>query len=69
MTNFTPDPNGYISLTRDGKGFQAILEHQGFVIASYTAKNKKELMKKILIDGAISLPSHAVWLGRELERL
>ena len=67
--DFVPDPNGHIALSKDGDVYVAVLEDDGFQIASFRNRDKDELARMILADDWISLASHAVWLGREIERI
>ena len=67
--DFEPDPNGHIALTKDGDFYEAVLEDDGFQIAKFRHWEKDELVRMILMDDWISLVSHAVWLGREIERI
>jgi thymidylate synthase len=67
------DPNGYfvVSTGVDAKGKPVIVaEHRygGVLIKRYEAERAEMIEHEVAADMAISLISHAMWLGRELTR-
>lgn len=64
------DPNGHFALSIDEQRGSIIAEHiyEGILIARYEGKHAEEIEAQISADMAVSLVSHAMWLGRELAR-
>jgi thymidylate synthase len=62
------DPHGYFVVTIDERSDKIIAEHRtsGLLIKRYEARKAATLAHRIMQDMAVSLPSHALWLGREL---
>lgn len=64
------DPCGYFEVTADhGRGLiVAQHRHDGKAIATYEGKTAVEIERQIARDCAVSLVSHAMFIGRELHR-
>jgi hypothetical protein len=64
------DPNGYFVVSVDGREGCIVAEHRfgGVLIKRYSGKRADALASEIAADMAVSLVSHALWLGRELAR-
>lgn len=64
------DPHGYFRVTVDKAQGLIVAEHlyQGVVIKQYRANRGSRIEQQIAADMAVSVPSHAMWLGRELAR-
>ncbi len=68
------DPNGYfvVSTDDDGNGGRGelIVEHRidGLLLKRYTGHRAGDLGREIAADMAVSLVSHAIWLGGELQK-
>ncbi len=62
------DPNGYFRVTVDEQDWQIVAEHwySGLLIKRYTGDRAAKVERKIIGDMAVSLVSHAMWLGGEL---
>ena len=62
------DPNGEFQVTVDRDQGLIIAQHsyQGQVINTYSGKKAEELEREISRDNAVSIISHALYLGREL---
>ena len=62
------DPNGYFIVTVDEADGVIVAEHryQGVLIKTYRADRGAKIERAIAADMAVSLVSHAMWLGREL---
>lgn len=62
------DPHGYFRVTVDAEAGEIVAEHcfDGLVIKQYRAASAAKIERQIIADMAVSLPSHALWLGREL---
>jgi thymidylate synthase len=62
------DPNGYFVLTVDDEADCIVAEHRfgGLLIKTYRSDRAAALEREIIGDMAVSLVSHAMWLGREL---
>lgn len=66
---FRPDPNGYFTFTTDGDDM--VVQHMaaGEVINTYRGRRAEDIETQIARDCAVSLLSHALYVGRELARL
>lgn len=64
------DPNGYFVVSVDGQKGCIVAEHRfrGVLIKRYSGERADRLANEISGDMAVSLASHALWLGRELAR-
>lgn len=64
------DPNGYFVVTLDKQAREIVVEHrfEGILIKRYSGRRAGEIANRIAGDMAVSLPSHALWLGAELAR-
>ena len=64
------DPNGYFIVSIDQERGLVIAEHryQGVLVRRYEAERAVTIERQVAADMAISLVSHALWLGRELAR-
>lgn len=62
------DPNGYFRVTVDEADWQIVAEHwfSGLLIKRYKGDRAAKVERKIIGDMAVSLVSHAMWLGGEL---
>jgi len=62
------DPNGYFQLTVDPNAKEIVAEHcyDGLVLSQYRAATAAKIERQIIGDMAVGLPSHALWLGRQL---
>lgn len=62
------DPNGYFVVTIDEKEGCIVAEHRfaGLLIKRYKSDRAARIEREVSADMAISLVSHALWLGREL---
>jgi len=64
------DPNGSFAITVDKSAWELVVEHQhnGMVIHQYRGKSAEEIERQLARDCALSVISHALYLGRELAR-
>jgi thymidylate synthase len=64
------DPNGYFVVSVDEQEGLLVAEHRfrGVLIKRYRGERADALTSEIAGDMAVSLVSHALWLGRELAR-
>lgn len=64
------DPRGYFEVTTDEQTREIVAEHkyQRLTIKEYRGASSEELLGKIAADCAVSVASHALWLGREVGR-
>ena len=64
------DPHGYFVVSVDERGHRIVVEHRfgGVLVKRYTGRHADALANEIGGDMAVSLVSHALWLGRELAR-
>lgn len=64
------DPNGVFTVTFDKEVQELIVEHsfEGMRIGEYRGKSAEEIELQLARDGALSVISHALYLGRELAR-
>ncbi len=64
------DPNGYFAISVDHARRCIVAEHRasGVLIKRYEGARADRLAREISADMAVSLVSHALWLGRELAR-
>lgn len=62
------DPNGYFVVTVDQGQGKIVAEHRfgGVLVKRYEADRAVTIEREVAADMAISLVSHAMWLGREL---
>jgi thymidylate synthase (methanogen type) len=62
------DPNGYFVVSVDQERGVIVAEHRfgGVLIKRYEAERAVTIEREVSADMAISLVSHAMWLGREL---
>jgi thymidylate synthase (methanogen type) len=62
------DPNGYFIVTIDEEEDEIVAEHRygGLLVKQYRANRAAKIERQVIGDMAVSLPSHALWLGREL---
>jgi Thymidylate synthase len=64
------DPNGYFVVSIDEERGCIVAEHryEGVLLKRYEAERAQTIERQVAADMAISLVSHAMWLGRELTR-
>ena len=64
------DPHGYFVLSVDREAGEIVAEHRygGVLVKRYSAQRAVTIEQEVAADMAISLVSHAMWLGRELTR-
>lgn len=64
------DPNGYFMVSIDAEAGALIAEHryEGLLVKTYRAARAETIMHEVAADMAVSLVSHALWLGGELRR-
>jgi thymidylate synthase len=64
------DPNGYFVVSVDKQQGRIVAEHRfgGVLVKRYSGERAGALANEIAGDMAVSHVSHALWLGRELER-
>lgn len=64
------DPHGYFVVSADRDRGLIVADHrfEGVLIKRYEAARGVTIEQEIAADMAVSLPSHAMWLGRELAR-
>lgn len=62
------DPNGYFIVTADRERGCLVAEHRfgGVLVKRYEGERAVAIEREIAADMAVSLVSHALWLGREL---
>jgi thymidylate synthase len=62
------DPNGYFVVTVDGEAGEIVAEHRygGLLVKQYRSDRASKIERQVIGDMAVSLVSHALWLGREL---
>jgi hypothetical protein len=62
------DPNGYFVVTADRERGLVVAEHRfgGILVKRYEAERAVSIEQQVSADMAVSLVSHAMWLGREL---
>ena len=62
------DPNGYFVVTVDQEAAEIVAEHRygGLLVKQYRGDKAAKIEREIIGDMAVSLVSHAIWLGREL---
>ncbi|WP_028065048.1 thymidylate synthase [Solirubrobacter soli] len=60
------DPNGYFVVSLDGDEILAEHRFEGALIKQYRSDRADRIAHAIAADMAVSLPSHGLWLGREL---
>jgi hypothetical protein len=64
------DPHGYFVVSADPEAGELIAEHryEGLLVKTYRARRAETIMHEVAADMAVSLVSHALWLGGELRR-
>lgn len=64
------DPNGYFVVSVDVDRREIVVEHrfEGILLKRYAGRRASGLVSAIAADMAVSLPSHALWLGAEIAR-
>ena len=64
------DPNGTFTVTFDKVTWELVVEHsfQGMKLGEYRGKTSEEVELQLSRDCALSIISHALYLGRELAR-
>jgi thymidylate synthase len=62
------DPNGYFVVTVDRERGKIVAEHRfgGVLVKRYEGDRAVTIEQQVSADMAVSLVSHAMWLGREL---
>jgi hypothetical protein len=62
------DPNGYFEVSADRERGVIVAEHRygGMLVKRYEAERAVTIEREVAADMAVSLVSHAMWLGREL---
>lgn len=62
------DPNGYFVVTVDESDGTIVAEHRygGLLVKEYRADRAAKIERAVAADMAVSVVSHALWLGREL---
>jgi hypothetical protein len=62
------DPNGYFVVSVDQPRDKIVAEHRfgGVLVKRYEADRAVTIEREVAADMAVSLASHAMWLGREL---
>jgi thymidylate synthase len=62
------DPNGYFVVSVDRERGLIVAEHRfgGVLVKRYEAERATAIEQQVSADMAVSLVSHAMWLGREL---
>jgi thymidylate synthase len=62
------DPNGYFEVSADVDRGLIVAEHRygGMLVKRYEAPRAVTIEREVAADMAVSLVSHAMWLGREL---
>jgi Thymidylate synthase len=62
------DPNGYFVVTVDNEAEEIVAEHRygGLLVKQYRSDRAAKIEREVIGDMAVSLVSHAIWLGREL---
>lgn len=64
------DPNGYFIVSADAERGLIVADHRygGVLVKRYEAERASTIEQQVSADMAVSLVSHALWLGRELTR-
>ncbi len=62
------DPHGYFVVTVDEQAGEIVAEHrlEGLLLKEYRSSSAVRIEQAVAADMAVSLVSHALWLGREL---
>jgi Thymidylate synthase len=62
------DPHGYFEVSADRERGVIVAEHRygGMLVKRYEAERAVAIEREVAADMAVSLVSHAMWLGREL---
>lgn len=63
------DPQGEFTFTRDGEYIVAQHSHNGIMLKEYRAKTAERMGNLLLMDNCISDIGHAIYIGRQLERV
>jgi thymidylate synthase len=68
MHSLREDPNGYFLVTVDQENAEIVAEHryEGLLVKQYRGGRAAKIEREVIGDMAVSLVSHAIWLGREL---
>ncbi len=69
-TALREDPNGYFVVSVDRERGCIVADHRygGVLVKRYEAERASTIEQQVSADMAVSLVSHALWLGRELTR-
>ncbi|MDO8211190.1 thymidylate synthase [Conexibacter sp. CPCC 206217] len=69
-TSLREDPNGYFVVSPDPERRLIVAEHRfgGVLLKRYEAARAVEIEHQVAADMAVTLVSHALWLGHELAR-
>ncbi len=64
------DPSGYFVVTVDRERGRIVAEHRfgGILVKRYESERATSIEREVAADMAVTLVSHALWLGRELTR-
>ncbi len=64
------DPHGYFVVSTDARTGTIVAQHKhnGVVLGEYRERLAARIARRIAADNAVSVPSHALWLGQELAR-
>jgi hypothetical protein len=62
------DPNGYFEVSADAERGVVVADHRfaGVLVKRYEAERATTVEQQVAADMAVTLPSHAMWLGRQL---
>jgi thymidylate synthase len=62
------DPNGHFAVSLDEERGEIVATHvhNNVVLKKYTGRSAQEVEEEIARDMAVSVISHALWLGRQL---
>jgi hypothetical protein len=57
-------------VSHDADAGTVVAEHRagGLLLKRYASPRADEIARAVAADMAVTVPSHAMWLGRELER-
>ena len=68
MHSLREDPSGYFLVTVDQENAEIVAEHryEGLLVKQYRGDRAAKIEREIIGDMAVSLVSHAIWLGHEL---
>jgi thymidylate synthase len=64
------DPNGHFNVTIDEEKGLLIAQYyyEGILVKRYEGRRSEDIERQVARDLAVSVVSHAMWLGRELAR-